>query len=160
MKTLVKIALTATLVSTLGTLGLSGLAIASESQDTNNVQTSQAREEGEQNEQEESQEDDAEEKQEAARLQSLAKITAQQAKQAAETAQGGTASKVELEDEDGNLVYQVVIDQTEVMVDAGNGKVLYTEQANQENEEDETNRPRSSIQVPDTDRKTNDDPGR
>jgi len=157
MQTPVKIALAAALVST---LGLSGLAIALESQDTNNVQTSQAREEGEENEQEESQEDDAEEKQEATQLQSLAKISAQQAKQAAESAQGGTASKVELEDEDGNLVYQVVIGQTEVMVDAGNGKVLYTEQANQENEEDETNRPRSSIQVPDRDRETNDNSGK
>lgn len=154
MKNPGKIALTAVLVST---LGLGELAIARESQDTNNVQTSQAREEGQENEQEESQEDDAEEKLESSQLQSLAKISAQQAKQAAETAQGGTASQVELEDEDGNLVYQVLIDRTEVMVDAGNGKVLYTEQANQENEDNEANRPRSSIQVPDTDGETNDD---
>lgn len=96
---------------------------------------------------------------ESARLQPLAKITAQQAQQAAEATQGGQASSVKLENEDGNLVYAVKIGKQEVKVDAGNGKVLYTETANQENE---ANRPRSSIQVSeapggDGDGETNDD---
>ncbi|MEA5594078.1 PepSY domain-containing protein [Rivularia sp. UHCC 0363] len=94
--------------------------------------------------------DDAEEKQEAAKYQSLAKITSQQAQQAAETALGGKAKKVELENEDGNLVYKVDIGNKEVMVDAGNAKILETENQNQEaNDAAEANRPRSSIQVPD-----------
>lgn len=92
--------------------------------------------------------DSAEEKQEDAKLQSLAKITAQQAKQAAETSVGGTASSVKLEDENGSLVYAVVIGKQEVKVDAGNGKVLYTENPNQENESNEASLPKSSIQVP------------
>lgn len=105
--------------------------------------------------------DDVEEHQEAAKLQPLAKITSQQAQQAAEAAQGGTASSVKLENEDGNLVYEVTISQTEVMVDAGNGKVLYTENVNQEEDDaTEASRPRSSIQVPNTDaedKEVNDD---
>lgn len=93
--------------------------------------------------------DDVEEQQEAARLQTLAKITPQQAQQAAQAAQGGTASRVKLDNEDGNLVYKVAIAQTEVAVDAGNGKVLYTENINQEdNDATEAKRPKSSIQVP------------
>ena len=67
-----------------------------------------------------------EEQQETESLQSLAKITLEQAKQAAEEAVGGTASSVELEVENGSLVYQVEIGQTDVVVDAGNGEVLYT----------------------------------
>ncbi len=104
--------------------------------------------------------DDAEEKQETAKLQPLAKITAQQAQQAAEANVNGKASRVKLENEDGNLVYAVVIGQQEVKVDAGNGKVLYTENDNQENDTNEASRPKSSIQVPhnnDGDRETNDD---
>jgi|UPI000584EFAD hypothetical protein len=101
--------------------------------------------------------EDEKEQQEEAQLQSLAKITAQQAIQAAETAKGGKASSVELENENGNLVYEVTIGQTEVYVDAGNGTVLYTEDKNQENEQSEASRPKSSIQVPDNDGEANDD---
>ena len=86
-----------------------------------------------------------EEQQETKSLQSLAKITLEQAKQAAEEAVGGTASSVELEVEDGSLVYEVEIGQTEAIVDAGNGEVLYTES---EDEAIEGSRPQSSIQVP------------
>lgn len=100
--------------------------------------------------------DDVEEQQEAAKLQPLAKITAQQAQQAAQTSVGGQASKVELENEDGNLVYAVKIGQQEVKVDAGNGRVLYSENENQEDEKNETSRPKSSIQVPSNDGETND----
>ncbi len=93
--------------------------------------------------------DKAEEQQEAARLQALAKITPQQAQKAAQGAIGGTASRVKLDDEDGSLVYKVKIAKTEVAVDAGNGKVLYTENVNQEdNAATEAKRPKSSIQVP------------
>jgi uncharacterized membrane protein YkoI len=92
--------------------------------------------------------DDVKEQQESAKLQPLAKINAQQAKVAAETAQGNKASSVKLENEDGNLVYTVVIGKKEVTVDAGNAKVLYTEAANDET--NEGSHPRSSIQVPKT----------
>lgn len=103
------------------------------------------------------------EQQEAAKLQPLAKITAQQAQKAAETAQGGQSSSVKLENENGNLVYAVVVSQKEVTVDAGNGRVLYTEAVNQpEGKKTETSRPRSSVQVSeapggDGDGETNDD---
>lgn len=100
--------------------------------------------------------DDAEEQQEAAKLQSLAKITLQQAQQAAESAVAGKASSVELENENGNLVYAVEIGKQEVKVDAGNGRVLYTENENQEDEKNEASRPKSSIQVPDNDGEAND----
>lgn len=91
--------------------------------------------------------DNAGEARERAQYQSLAKITPQQAQQAAEAAQGGQASSVKLENEDGSLVYAVVIGQKEVKVDAGNGRVLYTEARNHEDRNTEATRPRSSIQV-------------
>jgi uncharacterized membrane protein YkoI len=102
--------------------------------------------------------DDVNEQQEAAKLQSLAKISPQQAQRAAETAQGGKASSVKLENENGSLVYAVKIGQKEIKVDAGNGQVLYVENDNQENERNEASRPKSSIQVPNSndERQTND----
>lgn len=102
--------------------------------------------------------DDAQEKQESAKLQTLAKITPQQAQQFAEANQGGKASNVKLENEDGNVVYAVAIGQKEVKVDAGNGRVLYTESANSEG--NEVKHPNSSIrvaEVSDGDGETNDD---
>lgn len=102
--------------------------------------------------------DDAQDKQESAKLQTLAKITAQQARQFAEANQGGKANNVKLENEDGNVVYAVAIGQKEVKVDAGNGRVLYTESAN--SEENEAKHPNSSIrvaEVSDGDGETNDD---
>lgn len=92
--------------------------------------------------------DDAKDKQESTKLQSLAKITPQQATQAAEAAQGGKSSSVKLENENGNVVYSVVIGKAEVTVDAGNGRVLATE-TNQENGKEgaEQNHPKSSIQA-------------
>jgi uncharacterized membrane protein YkoI len=104
--------------------------------------------------------DDAQEKQESANLQSLAKISPQQAQQAAEKAIGGQASRVNLENEDGNLIYSVIIGQKDVKVDAGNGKILYTD--NPHNEVSEKNRPHSSIRLSegaqgDGDGETNDD---
>ncbi len=69
---------------------------------------------------------------ESARLQSMARITPEQAKSAALAKFGGTVKKVELENEDGNVVYGVEIQiadggERDVKVDAGNGQVLHTE---------------------------------
>lgn len=102
--------------------------------------------------------DDINDRQEAALLQSLAKISPQQAQQAAETAQGGKASSVKLENENGSLVYAVKIGQKEIKVDAGNGQVLYIENDDRENDRNEASRPKSSIQVQysNDERQTND----
>lgn len=95
---------------------------------------------------------------EGAKLQSLAKVSASQAQQVAETAQGNKASSVQLENEDGNLIYAVNIGQNEVKVDAGNGRILYTDNTAKEGSEVEISRPRSSIQVAEVeDGETNDD---
>ena len=60
---------------------------------------------------------------------SLAKITLQQAITKASDAQSGTISKAELQNEDGFLVYNVVVVSQdkkihEVKVDAGDGSIL------------------------------------
>ncbi|HEV7595573.1 MAG TPA: PepSY domain-containing protein [Gemmatimonadaceae bacterium] len=77
-----------------------------------------------------------EEQAEAAQYQKLARITAAQARSAALASVPGTATGVELENEDGNLVYGVTIKTTagekDVKVDAGNGKVLQVEQDEQD----------------------------
>lgn len=94
--------------------------------------------------------DDTEEQQEQAKLQPLTKITSSQAQKVAEATEGGKANEVKLENEDGNLVYSVIIGQKEIKIDAGNGRVLYAESDNQNDEKDATSRPKSSIQVPQT----------
>lgn len=70
----------------------------------------------------------ANETSESASLAPLAKITAEDAKAAAAAAQPGTARSVQLENEDGNVVYAVTVDTAsgvlDVKVDAGNAKVL------------------------------------
>lgn len=77
-----------------------------------------------------------EEQAEAAQYQQLARITAEQARTAALASVPGTATSVELENEDGNLVYGVSIKtasgERDVKVDAGNGKVLQVEQDEQD----------------------------
>jgi uncharacterized membrane protein YkoI len=77
-----------------------------------------------------------EEQAEAARYQKLARITADQARSAALASVPGTATGVELENEDGNLVYGVTVKtatgEKDVKVDAGNGKVLHVEQDEQD----------------------------
>ena len=59
---------------------------------------------------------------------SLAKITHQQATTIASNAQSGNISKAELQNEDGFLVYNIVVSQDkkihEMKVDAGNGSIL------------------------------------
>lgn len=104
----------------------------------------------------------AEEQRESAKLQPLAKITAQAAQRSAEAAQGGRASSVQLENDNGSLVYAVVVGQTEVKVDAGDGRILYTESAQEGGEEEsEGNHPKGSIRLSaatgDGDGETNDD---
>lgn len=80
---------------------------------------------------------------EAAALQRRATISAEQAKVAAEKANPGvTAVKVELDNENGVLVYSVELSNgLDVKVDAGNGTILHTEPAgaDQENDEGELN---------------------
>lgn len=72
------------------------------------------------------------EAQEQAQYAKLAKISPEQAKQAALAVVPGTVTSVELDDEDGFLVYEVVIGNKEVIVDAGNAKVLHQEVADNE----------------------------
>jgi len=83
---------------------------------------------------------------ESAVLAGLATITANDASAAALTAQPGTVVKVELENENGNIVYGVEIETgsgtVDVKVDAGSGTVLASEvddqnEADGENEVDE-----------------------
>jgi len=71
---------------------------------------------------------------EPANLGTLAKITADQAMAAAQAAYPGTqVKKVELENENGCLVYAVELSNgLELKVDAGNGKVVHQEQENVE----------------------------
>jgi len=73
-------------------------------------------------------------------LTTLAKITAEQAGTAAvATALGATVTKVDLDAEDGYLVYTVELDNgTEVTVDAGDGTVLLTENQSDTESENET----------------------
>lgn len=65
---------------------------------------------------------------EAARLQALAKISGDEAKTAALAKVAGTAGPVELDNENGNVVYSVKVTTAQgvidVKVDAGNGTVL------------------------------------
>lgn len=161
MKHSMNIILAATFIGTLGLSGLVKTVVAAQSQPQvavmlqhhSNILVAESSDgDGETN-------DDVEEQQEALKLQSFAKITPQQAQQAAETSIGGKTSRVKLENENGNLVYAVEIGQREVKVDAGNGQVLYTENANQEDNKNEASRPKSSIQVPhnnDDEHETND----
>lgn len=73
---------------------------------------------------------------EAGALQGQAKITADEARAAAEAANAGAkATKVELDNENGVLVYSVELDNgLDVKVDAGNGSIVHTEQAGSDNE--------------------------
>ncbi|MEG3940789.1 MULTISPECIES: PepSY domain-containing protein [unclassified Microcoleus] len=161
MKTSTKIALAAALVGTLAVSGLVRTVYASPAKsevaamppNSSNPKAEASDGDGETN-------DDAKEKEESSRLQSLAKITPQQAKAAAEAAKGGTASRVKLENEDGNVVYSVAIGQQEINVDAGNGKILQTQSLKAEGKESVS--PRSSVQISeaaggDGDGETNDD---
>lgn len=162
MKTSTKLILAAAAISTLGLGGLAKLVNAAQTQAPVAVMPRAAQGveksdgDGETN-------DDVKEQQESNKLQSFAKINAQQAQQSAETVEKGKATSVKLENENGNLVYAVVIGQKEVKVDAGTARVLYTEALHHAQKDDKTdsNHPRSSVQVPQTtgdgDGETNDD---
>ena len=134
----------------IGTLGLAGLAqfvYANPPQPVAVLQQKQRAQATEASDGDGETNDDAKEQQEAAQLQPLTKITAQQAQQVAEAVQKAKASEVKLENEDGSLVYTVIIGQQAVAVDAGNARILYSERLHQENGQPEVAHPRSSIQV-------------
>src|SRR5882672_10851228 len=74
---------------------------------------------------------------ESGRLKSLARITPEQASAAALAQVPGTVKKVELENENGNVVYGVEIKtadgESDVKVDAGDGRVLHVEKDGEDN---------------------------
>ncbi|NEQ50000.1 MAG: hypothetical protein F6K11_07695 [Leptolyngbya sp. SIO3F4] len=88
--------------------------------------------------------DDPEDQEEIAeflQLQSLATVPILDALNAGEELAGESAHTVALDNEDGSLVYEVVVGRKEIYVDAGNGEVLYTEEGSGTEKA-------SSIQVP------------
>jgi uncharacterized membrane protein YkoI len=98
--------------------------------------------------------DDSEvsEAEESAQLAPLAKITAEQAKtiaiSAVDTKIVGEVTDVQLENENGNVIYAVEFTkdniETDVKIDAGNGKVLLVE--NDNNEADVEDGPESELE--------------
>ena len=160
MKKSLKTALGLGLVAAIGAGGTAIVANANANSDTTTAPAAwmaQAADseanEGPENEANEGpdEENEADVAQASAQYQSLAKITAAQAQQMAEAAQGGTATDIELTEEDGSLVYEVEFGNVDVLVDAGDGKILKTETEGQE-EDDATEVPiQGSIQVPDSD---------
>ena len=150
MNNSIKTILTVLLVGTLGAGSLITVALANTNDRSNKTLMTQAVED--ETEMEEDRESEAEEKleeeQEAARLQPLAKISADRAREAALQVQDGEVTELELEAENGSLVYEVTIGETEVFVDAGNGDILYTQGVREKvDEATEQARPRGSIQV-------------
>ena len=105
------------------------------------AEENEAAEANEANESKESKKgEEAEDKAEGAeseRLKSLARITPEQASAAALAQVPGTVKKVELENEDGNVVYGVEIKtangESDVKVDAGDGRVLHVEKDGEDN---------------------------
>jgi uncharacterized membrane protein YkoI len=82
---------------------------------------------------------DSGERGEAARLAHLAKINSVQATTAAQAQVPGTVLKVELDNENGNLVYSVGVKTAsneikDVKVDAGNGKVLHVDSGDEDDD--------------------------
>lgn len=61
------------------------------------------------------------------RLLKLAKITKQQAKAIASAKFKGKFGAVDLENEDGDLIWSVEVGRHELAIDAGNGKILQVE---------------------------------
>jgi|ERR1700682_1907234 len=74
---------------------------------------------------------------ESERLKSLARISLEQASAAALAQVPGTVKKIELENEDGNVVYSVEVEtangESDVKVDAGDGRVLQVEKDGEDN---------------------------
>jgi uncharacterized membrane protein YkoI len=106
---------------------------ANDSEGAENKQENEAAEANEANETRDHEDgDEAEDRAEGGeseRLKSLARITPEQAQAAALAQVSGTVKKVELENEDGNVVYGVEIKtangESDVKVDAGDGRVLH-----------------------------------
>ena len=141
----IKTTLSVLLATTLVGSGLTAIALADSVERDSKTVTAQ---EVEDEDREFEEDEELEEEQEAARLQPLAKISADQAREAALQVQDGKVTELELEAEDGSLVYEVTIGETEVFVDAGNGDILYTQGVNEKvDEATEQARPRGSIQV-------------
>ena len=88
--------------------------------------------------------EDIEEVTKALNLQQFDIIPIQDALKVAETASEGTAHTIVLENEEGNLVYEVAIGLEEIYVDAGNGEILFTEKSGQS---DDLGDIKSSIQA-------------
>lgn len=109
-------------------VGLSCLTWAAPSPLMSVSRASQPQETNDANDQQDS---DLAEQQQLLRLQPQAQITLAQAIQTAETEQRGRATSAELETENGSLIYAVDVGLKEVIVDAGNGRVLATEDMTQ-----------------------------
>lgn len=97
-------------------------------------------------------------------LQAQAKITADEATVAAEAAVHGTATSVQLEDEDGIAVYAVSIGNQEVAVNAIDGSIVHVEAKDDEHSASGTNvttghgnEPNDGASSSDGDGETNDD---
>lgn len=106
-----------------------------EADETEGAEGKEATEANQANESEDGEEnEEAEDRAEGAegeRLKQLARITPEQAGAAALAQVPGTIKKVELENEDGNVVYGVEVKaangESDVKVDAGDGRVLHVE---------------------------------
>jgi uncharacterized membrane protein YkoI len=78
--------------------------------------------------------EDIEEITKALELQRFAVVTIQAALQAGESFAGNQAHSVSIENEDGNIVYEVVVGLQKVFIDAGNGQVISTKAVGQAKE--------------------------
>ncbi|MCB8919998.1 MAG: PepSY domain-containing protein [Ardenticatenaceae bacterium] len=103
----------------------------------------------------EAQTDGMSEADESAALQGQAIVSADEAKAAAEAANpGANTVKVELDNENGMLVYSVALDNgLDVKIDAGNAAILHTEQAGDDaaEEDNEANEANEADEASDTD---------
>ena len=97
--------------------------------DTDNIQDKGGVEVADQNENDSEQNDAAEQ----ASLQAKAKITAEQAKTIALSKVSGTITGVQLDDEDGTLVYEVNIGTQEVSINDIDGTIIKIEKSDSEN---------------------------
>ena len=112
-----------------------------ESEEAEGSEENEASEANEANESKEGNKgEEAEDKAEGAeseRLKNLARITPEQASAAALAQVPGTVKKVELENEGGNVIYGVEIKtangESDVKVDAGDGRVLHIEKDGEDN---------------------------
>ncbi|HEY9733247.1 MAG TPA: PepSY domain-containing protein [Drouetiella sp.] len=71
------------------------------------------------------------------RLKKMAKITKARAINIARTAVKGAVGRVDLENEDGNVIWSVEIGGQELAIDAGNGKILSFESLKSSNAQTE-----------------------